>query len=319
MNVFLNHLKHQKGLILAIFSCLMIFCVSGCKNSYNGNSQSGIKVVPPTTSHVNTISETTDEKKEKDLEKISINNFKPIKESFIMYDFDEKINGTKEEPLSFTVQGEYDLNQDGSLDTINIFLRSCLGREKNVQTYIQVNDIKKEIYMDYTLDGEVRIIDLDPNDKFLEIAYFDEGPSGDPHYNFYRYDGNELYNIGGLDSSTLFNGEGKLLPGSVVSKFEPKFYSAWYEIEDNQFVKRINNIGSYMGKTYKFNGGEAYFIPTKEMPNNFEPRWEEQRQFEASEIKVIDVYFYPEDRNLNFYFVEFPNGGKGMLYFWMGD
>ncbi len=313
-------MRNHKGVILAICSCfLLASLLSGCKDSFNETSHKSIDVVNPTTSYISTTAETTNEKKDNVLEEIDINNFKPIKEYFIKYDFDVNINGTKEEPLSFTVKGEYDLNLDGSLDNIILLLQGHSGREKNIQTYLQVDNINEEIYMDHTSDGEVRIIDLDKNDKFIEIAYFDEGPSGDPAFTFYRYNGTELYKIGSLPSDVLFDGKDSFIPGCFISKFDPKFCSAWYEIKDNQFVQRDNDIGKYLGKTYKFGGGEAYFIPAEEMPKNFEPSWEEPRQFEVIEIKVIDAYFYPGERNLNRYFVELQNSEKGMLYFWSGD
>ncbi len=315
----LRHVRNHKGVILAICSCfLLASLLSGCKDSFNETSHKSIDVVNPTTSYISTTAETTKEKKDKDLEEIGINNFKPIKEYFINYDFDVNINGTKEEPLSFTVKGKYDLNLDGSLDSISFLLRGPSGK-KNFKTYLHVNNIKNDVYMDHTMDGEARIIDLDQNDKFIEITCFDEGPSGDPEYIFYRYNGTELYYIGSLPSDTLIDGKGNFIPGSYLSKLDPKFYSAWYEIKDNRFVEKYNDIREYLGKTYKFGGGEAYFIPSEEMPKDFEPRWEETRQFEASEIKVIDVYFYSGERNLNYYFVELQNGEKGMLYFWIGD
>ena len=312
-------MRNHKGVIIAICTCfLLVSLLSGCKGPFNGNRQKSIDIMDSTTSYINRPIETTEEKKENDLKELNINNFKPIKE-FFKYDFDVNINGTKEEPLSFTVKGEFDLNMDGSLDKIDLLLQGHLGREKNIQTYIQVDSVKEEIYMDHTSDGEVRIIDLDKNDKFIEIAYFDEGPSGDPAFTFYRYNGTKLYKIGSLPSDVLFDGKDSFIPGCFISKFEPKFYSAWFEIKDNQFVQKDNDIGKYLGKTYKFDGGEAYFIPVEEMPTNFEPKWEEPRQFEAIEMKVNDVYFYSGERNLNYYFVELQNGERGMIYFWSGD
>jgi len=312
----LKQMRKFIGAVLVTCSILLLFFLTGCKDSYNNNTQKSVEVVNSTDSYIGSSSETS---KDQNVEEFDISKFKPINEYFDNYAFNVSINGTKEDPLSFKVNGEYDLNMDGKLDTINLELRSRLGIEKSVQAYLQVNDLKEEINMEYTSDGEVRIIDLDKNDKYVEIAYFDEGPSGDPAYSFYRYDGKKLYNIGSLSSDVIYDGKGSFIPGLFISKFEPKFYSASYEIKDNMFVRRDNDIQKYLGKNYKFAGGEAYFIPAKELPDNFEARWEEPKNFDASEIKIIDVIINPDDRILNYYFVEFPNGDKGMLYFWIGD
>ena len=45
-------------------------------------------------------------------------------------------------------------------------------------SYVKVNDIIVELYTDNPI-GEVKIIDLDSNDDYLELACFNDGPSGD--------------------------------------------------------------------------------------------------------------------------------------------
>ena len=243
-----------------------------------------------------------------------IENFKPIKESFIDYDFE-----VDEEEDSFIVNGQYDLNRNGNKDRITIVLQR--GFDKKVDCYIEINGTKKEIDMDYTEDGEAWLIDLDDKDSFTEIAVFDEGPSGDPNYHIYRYDGKEIYYLGSIDDRALINEKGTLLSSFNVSDFEPKFYSARTEIKGNKFLLEENNIEEYLGKKYTLNSrDDVFFIPTDEMPEDFSPIWEKPVEFEKTELELIDVFFYPDaERILNFYFVELPSGEKGMMYFWIGD
>lgn len=243
-----------------------------------------------------------------------IENFKEIKNSFIDYDF--KVD---EEEDSFIVNGEYDLNKNGNKDKITIVLQR--GFENMVETYIEINGTKKEIYMDYTEDGETWLVDLDDKDSFTEIVFFDEGPSADPNYQIYRYDGKEIYYLGSIDDRALVNKKGTLLSSFNVSDFEPKFYSARTEIKDNRFILEENDIKEYLGKKYTLNArDDVFFIPTDEMPEDFSPTWDKVMPFEKTELELIDVIFYPEgDRVLNFYFVELPSGEKGMMYFWIGD
>lgn len=253
-----------------------------------------------------------------DKSKIDISNFKFIKDNFIDYDFNVKKNGTESQPHSFLAEGEYDLNKDGKSDKINLMLKGFGGGEE-VQSYIEVNGIRQDFYMELSPDGEVGIIDLDNNDEFFEVAYFDKGPSDYPHYVFYRYDGKRLYSIGNIDSRGLCDGEGKLLLQYYISRFRPVFCSAWLEIENDKFVEKSNDITEYLGKNYMFNGGGADFIPCDEMPKDFEPRWDDLKQFQPFGLKLIDIYFWPNSRVLNCYFVEFSNGERGMLYYLIGE
>ena len=243
-----------------------------------------------------------------------IDGFESLEDSFIDYKF--KI---KEKASSFTIKGKYDINNDGKKDQISLVLQN--DSNTRIITYIEVNGIRQETYMDFTYDGEVRLLDLDKNDDFIEIAFFDEGPSADPHYHIYRYDGEELYRIGHLDDKALVNGEGKIIPSGYISDFEPAFYSAWLEIENKEFINE-KEIDKYLGKEYILHKrkNSIFFVPMKEMPEDFSPYWEETREFETTKLRLMNIlYPYYDNNLLNFYFVELANGEKGLLYFWIGD
>lgn len=308
-----------------IICCIFLLIVTGCSDreklqTIQDTLEPTAAVYEPNKGSPNQLASTASKDNNEAQAVPDIEDFKPILQCFIKYGFTVKLNGTEKEPISFLVEGKHDLNQDGWPDDISVLTVGDFGRDKEIQTYIKVNEVKQEFYMDYTHNGEVRLVDLDKRDKFIEIAIFDEGPSGDPHYKIFRYDGQKLHEIGQIDSGALMDGQGKLLSQFTVSRFSPRFYSAWCEISNNTFVQKTNDIGKYLGKNYWFDGGEAFFTPLQGMPVNFEPTWGETEQFEATSIKLIDVYFsYAEDRVLNYYFVEFANGERGMLYFWIGD
>ena len=242
-----------------------------------------------------------------------IEGFKPIKESFKDYKF--KVSEDKD---AFTIKGKFDLNNDGKKDEINLRLQK---EPKTLEgTYIEINGIKREIYIDAP-NGEVKLLDLDKNDEFIEIAFFDNGPSDDPQYHIYRYDGKGLYEVGNVDDKALLNGNGKALPSVYVSDFQPAFYSSWLEIKDNKFVLKNKSIDEYLGKNYVLDRRkDVFFVPMKEMPKEFNPPWDNAREFQTTELTLLDVYFpYGNEKILNFYFIELPNGEKGMMYFWIGD
>ncbi len=255
------------------------------------------------------------------IDEMDISHFKPIRESFIDYSFNVKRSGNKEEPLSFVVTGSYDLNQDGKDDVISSLLQGSFGAAEEITPYLQVNDAKIEFYTDNVIDGEIRVIDLDQRDSFIELAVFDEGPSADPHYKIFRYDGEQLYKLGEIDSGALISGKGKFISNFNRSHFEPGFCSAWYEIEGHEFIQKSYDTEKYLGKIYRFNGGQVFFTPMEEMPETFLPTWDFEKSIELppGDIKLLDIYYFQNDRTLYMYFVELQNGEKGMLHFWIGD
>lgn len=250
-----------------------------------------------------------------------ITNFKSLRDSFINYEFTPALADVTGQPVPYLMEGEYDLDMDGNPDQIQFNFRGALQGRSDTDIYIEINGTREEFYMDYTYDGEVHVIDLDINDNYIEVACFDEGPSGDPCYHFFRYDGTGVFKIGEIDAYALIDGRGNLISSFNISKFTPLFYSSWYTIEEDEFVKKANDINDNLGKTYEFSGGEAFFIPFEEMPESYQQRWEweEIRHFEPCKIKLIDIRLYYWDSAMNDYYVELPDGEKGMMYFWIGD
>jgi hypothetical protein len=169
----------------------------------------------------------------------------------------------------------------------------------------------------------VQIIDLDSKDNYVEIAIFDDGPSGDPNFIFFRYDGKELYSLGSIDRYALMDGQGKFISWfHLTNYFKPKFFSAWGEFKDNKYITTNHDVEQNIGKTYELNG-TGYFIALDQNPENFFDHaiwdFEAMRDFKATKIKLLDIHIKPEDRTLNWFYVELPDGERGLLYFWIGD
>jgi hypothetical protein len=253
-------------------------------------------------------SENTDDTGEETLDDLS--TFLPIQDCFIDYKFQVEQVGSDDNRTSYMVNGNYDLNSDGKEDSISILQK---GRNNNL-SFIEVNQIKLSFNVDNPYDGEVHIIDLDKSDPYLEVASFDDGPSGDPEYLFFRYDGSSIYEIGRIDAYASIDGSGRLISSFHRSNyFKPSFCSAWYEILNNALVIKHNRIDPYLGQMYDFAGGDAYFIPYEELPENPDIQWDETKHFDACKVKIIDI------RGMNEYYIELPTGEKGLIYFWIGD
>ncbi|MFO7637209.1 MAG: hypothetical protein R6W96_07860 [Clostridia bacterium] len=246
--------------------------------------------------------------------------FRPIREFFLEAAFTVVTEGPEEAPSAFYVEGLHDLNRDGKPDHISLVLpgHSSDGTIA-IQPTLEVNGKKVEFPMSYTSDGEVHLMDLDGKDGFLELAVFDEGPSADPNFKLFRYDGTDLFYMGEMDAGGLCDGDGKLISGFHLSRFEPSFYSAWFEVEDNRLVEKENDITGYLGMKYHFSGGEIFFIEDFQLSENPSIPWEGMEYLEAGDIIINDVIFFGENRLLNFYCVERHDGKKGLLYFWIGD
>lgn len=242
-----------------------------------------------------------------------IKDLSQISDYFKDYDLD--VNGEDDHELyisTYKISGEYDLNGDGVKENI----QAVLSNNYNVNSYVKVNDITVEIHTDNPT-GEVKIIDLDSNDNYLELACFDDGPSGDSHYKLFRYNGEELIALGGMDNGTIMDGKGKFISWfSLGVNFKPQFYTSWKELVDNEFIDRDHDVNQYIGKTYELSGS-GFFVPLDEAPEDgYEyVTWEREilRDFEPTTIKILKIY---SASNL---FVEFEDGHKGLLYFWIGD
>ena len=262
-------------------------------------------------------------------EKLDLKAFREFRECFIDYKFDVKSKkGLGDYIDSFDVNGKYDLDLDGKPDDIHLFLCGLgLRGTLDAKPYIEINGIRKDFYMDSSDDGEVVIFDLDKNDSYLELAYFDQGPSDDPIYECYRYDGKEIIEIGDIDPYALLDGYGRIIPSGYNTRwnFTPVICSGYKIIENNEF-KTINlDIREDLGKTYEFSGkstgGDVFFHPCDAIVDSSELSWDPDQMIylDPCRIKIFDIEVTEQDRGLCFYYVELPDGRKGMLYFWMGD
>jgi len=218
----------------------------------------------------------------------------------------------------YTIDGEYDLDGDGEADKINAVLKA----DNDDSSFVEVNGMKVALELSNPT-GSINIIDLDRRDNYTEVAVFDDGQSGDPTFTFLRYDGRKLYPIGSIDRYALMDGEGKFISWfHLANNFRPQFFSAWGEFKNDEYVITNHDVEQYIGGTYEVDG-TGFFVPLDFNPENYFEHvvWESEnlREFNATKIKLLDVHISQEDRTLNWFYVELPDGEKGLLYFWIGD
>jgi hypothetical protein len=341
--MFNNCKKRKKLKSISLILCLFLLCLlSGCKSGKNADESTGDQVtLPPDAKSSGDKSEPTnstgvsDTTVEADSNKNEvtialpddskatgdpkIEDFSKMDEYFKDYNFDVSYDKKLEfYERTYDVQGAYDLNGDGEADRINAVLKA----NYEDGSYLEVNGIKVTLNPSNP-SGEMQIIDMDSRDSYVEVAIFDDGPSGDPNFMFFRYDGKELHSLGSIDRYSLMDGQGKFISWFyLANNFKPQFFSAWGEFKDNKYVITNHDVEKNIGKTYEVDGS-GYFVPLDKNPENYFDYtvwdFENIREFKATKIKLLDIHIEPDDRTLNWFYVELPDGERGLLYFWLGD
>ena len=218
----------------------------------------------------------------------------------------------------YSIHGKYDLNGDGEADSIN----AVLITDNEDGSYIEINGMKVELNL-YNPTGVANIIDLDSEDGYTEVAIFDDGASGDPAFTFIRYDGTKLYTLGTIDRHALMDGKGKFISRfHLANNFKPQFFSALGEFKNNEYLITNYDVEQYIGETYEVYG-TGFFVPLDFYPEDYFEHvvWDSEnlREFKATKIKLLGIHISPDNPTLNWFYVELPDGEKGLLYFWIGD
>lgn len=296
--------------------CIIIISVlflCSCSNS-NENST---KEVTPTISTADTISspkssqenENTSSNIGLDLNKfISCEKLK-IKSNLVS----DKIE--KDLKYQSNITGSYDLDSDKKQDEISIKL---LGRVEDGESSIKIND---KIFSFYANSLETYLVDLDKNDKYIEVVVLDNGASDDPNLLFFRYTGKEIIKLGNIHENVLLDGQGKALSTFQMTVFEPRIALNIYEVVNNKFDKKSQDYNSSLNKNYTVPNDKAgFFIEMNTISKDFSPTFTEEHAItlkKGDKIKIKNLSLIEDE--IYWYEVELENGKKGVLYFWMGD
>ena len=96
---------------------------------------------------------------------------------------------------------EADVDGDGKADRITVKATDEYGAY-----VLTVGGASVTGRIDESVD-EVKIIDIDRNDRHREVSVFSHGPSDDPQHHIYWYDGRKIYTVGKL-AGVDFTGHG---------------------------------------------------------------------------------------------------------------
>ena len=254
---------------------------------------------------------------------LDMDSFYNLKKHIIKDDFDLYRD---EKDFLLSVEGKYDLNQDGELDKI---LANFAGGKESL---IEVNGHKITVAFDKPVD--FYLIDLIQDDGFIEIGIYDDGPSADPKTTFYRYSGKRLYKLATINTdikakctiypyygNVLTDGKGKIIGPDHIAKFlSPNIVKGYYSIEGDRFKLKSIDYKKYLEDEYTFTSDfDAFFVEknleTKISKKDLNFSWDENEivKFKRGErVKVILVGDF-------WYGVRLQDGRTGLLYFWIGD
>lgn len=209
-----------------------------------------------------------------------------------------------------TFKGKYALTEGGKEDDI------IVSYDGEYSTYIEINGVRKDVSAGYENVSNVEIVDIDKNDRYLELALFDHGPSADYHLHIFRYIDGSIIEIGtfyanfGLSfDSILFNGEGRIIDSDHYIEFiDTKIVTEFAEVEGN--VAKIYNPDYSEMLNKKYTVTRDLTVAFEEMEDlSQHPSIENIMKLEkGSQIILIN-----EDLSKNLFYIELPDGRRGAI------
>lgn len=187
----------------------------------------------------------------------------------------------------------------------------------------------KEFSEDNMNGCEIFIVDLNENDKNIEVVIYDNGPSDDPHYFIYSKKGNKMLEVKHIEGWPLTTDKkgnfvvGNFLEGSI----EPGIYFDYYHIKDGNVqnkktdISKIKNIeckSPYMYFTKNLTNltkfeGESELREEKYLKNyNIEKL--ENKTFKIISFKESTEKEWEEERIPYKLYVELSDGRKGYVF-----
>lgn len=166
-------------------------------------------------------------------ELVSLNNneYDKLENLAIEYRLSSKVRNYKD--------FNYDLDSDGKIDKITI--RKDKNDEEGRNYKFELNGIE---FAENCFSPEIYIVDLNENDKSIEVIIFDQGPSDDLEYSIYVKNGNTMKlieTIGGQD--LILDGNGNFKVKSILTAgITPDVYDIVYNFNANKITSKNNDF-----------------------------------------------------------------------------
>ena len=212
------------------------------------NSEDSIEINNLNNTKSQNAENTTEETKENNINEDSENVKNSTKNvsSSKLYDIKD---AAKEYRLSENIKNykdfNYDLDGDGNIDKITIQYDKELSKENGNDYYIFKLNGKQ--FTESEANPQIYIVDLNEDDKNIEVVIFDEGPSDDPNYTVFSKSENKMkdsISIPGLKFKLDKNGK-FYVSNSLTTEISPEVYDKEYTINNGKVSfndKYLNSI-----------------------------------------------------------------------------
>ena len=177
-------------------------------------------------------------------------------------DFD----GTSYENPDYVKDFKYDLDGDGEIDTITIKRseepQAVAGDGadlKIIKLYLNGEEFYEFVYG----GAAVYIVDVNKEDDSLEVVAYDDGPSDDPEYTFFRKQGEEMiyatYLWGGYEDTFKFDQKGRIYEEPSMVQMNPTFYETCCEFKEDTVEVYIADLKTVENVWFTRRGGSGVY------------------------------------------------------------
>lgn len=170
------------------------------------------------------------------------------------------------EKIPFTTTCEVDL--DGDQNGESILAETGKDSENNPMPELTVSGKtfdasymhdKLSFYMEEPETNYFYLMDLDTSDPFVEIAFFEYGPSDDPRTSVLRYADNELVMLGSFsaspeDSLTTIRGDGTILAQTRCDIIQTDWIIGEWELTANGLEAKERTEGDFLSWEDRYHG-----------------------------------------------------------------
>lgn len=211
-------------------------------------------------------------------------------------------------------RGEYALCGDTKCEIVVADYCHHVSYEDIRKPYIEINGIKKRIYLESFED--IAIIDLDTTDEYKEVVVLDDGPSADPYFHIFRYDGEKLYQVCEVygvyrHEYILFDTKGSIMDMNCYIEFlDTHIVNQYYTCKDDVVEIVHTDYESALNKTYTIRRGMC--VAFTECDIDDENVYLDINKLydlkKGDKIKLIRM-----DNENERYYIQLPDGRKGYM------
>lgn len=211
-------------------------------------------------------------------------------------------------------RGEYALYGDTKCEIVVADYCHNVSYEDIRNPYIEINGVKKRIYLESFKD--IAIIDLDTTDEYKEVVVLDDGPSADPYFHIFRYDGEKLYQVCEVygvyrHEYILFDTKGSIMDMNCYIEFlDTHIVNQYYTCKDDVVEIVHTDYESALNKTYTIRRDMCFAFTECDIDdeNVYLDINDLYNLKKGDKIKLIRM-----DNDNERYYIQLPDGRKGYM------